>query len=71
MHHITNQTVTAKGDGAAVRGYVDAVVMGPDDQCGVRAIGFYDDVVVLTDDGWKIARRRFTMVLLQPVRDVV
>ncbi len=37
------------------RCYVDAIVMGADNQSGVRAVGFYDDELVHTDDGWKIA----------------
>ena len=36
---------------------------------GSRATGYYDDELLETDDGWKIARRRFTMVLLQLVPD--
>ena len=48
----------------ATRCYVDAIVMGPDNLTGIRAVGCYDDELVDTDDGWKIARRRFTMVHL-------
>jgi 3-phenylpropionate/cinnamic acid dioxygenase small subunit len=70
MHRITNQTVTAKGDGVSARSYVDALVMSADNQSGTRATGYYDDELVVTDDGWKIARRRFTLVLLQLVSDV-
>ena len=36
---------------------------------GTHAVGFYDDDLVVTDDGWKIARRRFTLVLAQLVPD--
>ena len=43
--------------------------MFADNTSGTRAAGFYDDELVLTDDGWKIARRRFTLVLLQLVPD--
>jgi hypothetical protein len=39
--------------------------MGLDNRAGVRAVGYYDDELVRTDDGWKIASRRFTMVFLQ------
>jgi hypothetical protein len=41
--------------------------LGPDNRTGVRADGYYDDELVNTDDGWKIARRTFTMVLQTPV----
>ena len=39
----------------ATRSYVDAIVMFGDDQSGKREIGYYDDELVVTDDGWKIA----------------
>ena len=65
MHRITNQVVSPNGDGVSARSYVDAIVMGPDNVHGTRACGYYDDELARTDDGWKIARRRFTMVLLQ------
>jgi len=38
------------------------VIMLSDNQAGVNALGFYDDEVVRTADGWRIARRRFTQV---------
>ena len=65
LHRITNQAMTPNGDGVTARCYVDAIVMAADNQSGVRVAGFYDDELVATDDGWKIARRRFTMALLQ------
>ncbi len=67
LHRITNQAITPNGDGVAARSYVDAIVMAADNRSGVRAVGFYDDDLVNTDNGWKIAHRRFTMVLLQAV----
>lgn len=33
-----------------------------DGQSGLNALGFYDDELVRIDDGWRIARRQFTMV---------
>lgn len=67
MHRITNQVVEPNGTGVTARSYVDALVLGPDNQTGARSAGFYDDELVITVDGWRIARRRFTMVLLQSV----
>jgi hypothetical protein len=32
----------------------------------MNAAGFYDDALVHTGDGWKIAQRRFTSVRMQP-----
>jgi 3-phenylpropionate/cinnamic acid dioxygenase small subunit len=65
MHRITNPAITPNGDGVAARSYVDALLMAADGRTGVRAAGFYEDELVNTDDGWKIARRRFTLVHFQ------
>jgi 3-phenylpropionate/cinnamic acid dioxygenase small subunit len=71
MHRITNEVVTMRGGGdpggesVAARSYVDAIVLFGDNQSGTRATGFYDDELVATSDGWKIAKRRFTLVMVQ------
>jgi 3-phenylpropionate/cinnamic acid dioxygenase small subunit len=70
LHRITNPAVSPHGNGATARSYVDALVMGPDNATGVRATGFYDDELTRTADGWKIARRRFTAVLVRPEGEV-
>jgi len=62
LHRLTNQAITVDGDKASARTYIDAVIMFGDNQSGVNAWGFYDDDVVRTADGWRIARRRFTQV---------
>jgi uncharacterized protein (TIGR02246 family) len=62
VHRITNQAVASDGETIAARSYVDAIVLGPDNARGAQAAGCYEDVIVRTDDGWKIARRRYTMV---------
>ncbi len=62
MHRLTNQAITVDGDKASARTYIDAVIMAGDNQAGVNALGFYDDEIVRTADGWRIARRRFTQV---------
>jgi len=69
MHRITNPVVTPGAERATARCYVDALVMFADNTSGTRSVGYYDDELVPTDGGWKIARRRFTMVLLQLVPD--
>jgi 3-phenylpropionate/cinnamic acid dioxygenase small subunit len=70
MHRITNQIITQDGDDVRSRSYVDAIVMGPDNASGVRAVGFYDDVVVNNGGAWQIGQRRFTPVLMQPVENM-
>lgn len=63
MHRMSNQVVTVDGDTATARTYVDALILGPDSS-GVNAIGFYDDELVRTADGWRIGTRTFTAVRL-------
>jgi 3-phenylpropionate/cinnamic acid dioxygenase small subunit len=67
LHRITNQAVAISPGGVAARSYVDAIVMAADNRSGAHAVGYYDDELVRTREGWKIARRRFTMVLLDAV----
>ena len=66
LHRITNQAVTPNGSGASARSYVDLVAMTPDGRNGISAVGYYDDELVQTSEGWKIARRRYTMVRMAP-----
>lgn len=66
LHRISNVAVTRNGDGVCARSYVDVVLMIASDR-GVHAIGFYDDELLRTNEGWKIARRRFTRVRQSPI----
>lgn len=65
MHRMTNQAIEIDGDTATMRTYVDALILF--EGGGVNAIGYYDDHVVRTADGWRIARRKFTSVRLVAV----
>jgi 3-phenylpropionate/cinnamic acid dioxygenase small subunit len=67
MHRLTNQVITVDGDVAAARTYVDGLIMFGENDSGVNAVGYYDDDVVRTDAGWRIARRRFTPVRVTAV----
>ena len=67
MHRMSNQVITVDGDTAEARTYVDALIMAGDNKSGVNGIGFYDDEIVRTADGWRIARRRFTAVRVTTV----
>jgi 3-phenylpropionate/cinnamic acid dioxygenase small subunit len=62
MHRLTNQVIAVDGDSAQSRTYVDALIMLSANNSGVNAAGFYDDELVRTEQGWQIARRRFTQV---------
>ena len=67
MHRSTNQAITVDGDKAATRTHIDGLITAGDNKSGVNAIGFYDDEIVRTADGWRIARRRYTQVRLSTV----
>ncbi len=62
MHRLSNHAITVDGDTAVARTYIDGLIMAQDNNSGVNAIGFYDDELVRTTDGWRIARRTFTPV---------
>ena len=71
QHRITNLVITeASDDGVCARSYVDSIVMGVDGVHGVQAVGFYDDDLVRCDGAWQIARRRFTLGLMQAVTNL-
>lgn len=67
MHRLSNIAVTLDGDRAQARTYIDGLIMAADNRSGVNAIGFYDDEIVRTADGWRIARRTYTQVRLTTV----
>lgn len=62
LHRLSNMAVTVEGDTATARTYVDAVIMAADGASGVNPVGFYDDELVRSSDGWRIRRRTFTSV---------
>ena len=54
-HHLTNSVVeTVADDGTAVHVRSKWLIV---DQTGVSRSGFYDDDLVLTEDGWRISNR--------------
>lgn len=62
LHRLSNHVVAVDGDRATARTYVDALVLSDDGVTGANGIGYYDDDLVRTPDGWRIARRTFTAV---------
>jgi hypothetical protein len=68
MHRLSNIAIDVHGEGegdggrAVARSSVDAILMAADGQSGFNPIGFYDDELVRTPDGWRITHRTFTMV---------
>jgi 3-phenylpropionate/cinnamic acid dioxygenase small subunit len=67
MHRLSNLAIMVDGEKATARTYIDGLIMAADNTSGVNAIGFYDDEIVRTEDGWRIARRRYTQVRLATV----
>jgi hypothetical protein len=63
LHRLSNFVIAAQGPGAIARSYVDALLMpGPGGGDVHRGIGYYDDELILTAQGWRIKVRRFTAV---------
>lgn len=67
MHRLSNIVITLDNDRATARTYVDGLILGPDNTSGVSAVGIYDDNLVRTERGWRIARRVFTAVRITAV----
>ena len=70
LHRNTNVNITEVPDGASVITYVDAVLTARDASTVWRARGYYDDLVIRTQGGWKIKKRRFVPVLTDPLPPV-
>jgi hypothetical protein len=70
LHRLTNQAISVDSDRATARTYVDGLIMAADNTSGVNAIGYYDDELVRTANGWQVSRRRFTSVRLVMVGEV-
>ena len=66
MHRMTNQAIDIAGDTATVRTYVDALILFAGG--GANAVGYYDDHVVRTSQGWRIAHRTYTSVRIAEIR---
>jgi 3-phenylpropionate/cinnamic acid dioxygenase small subunit len=62
MHRLSNMAIAVTGDTATARTYIDGLILAADNASGVNAVGFYDDELVRTAEGWRIATRRFTPV---------
>ena len=67
MHRLSNMVIEPDGDRAVARTYVDGLIMAADNASGVNAVGFYDDDLVRTDQGWRISRRSFTTVRITTI----
>lgn len=63
LHRMTNFTIEDDGVQVRARSYVDVLLMPTAVGNGMhRGAGWYDDRLVRTSDGWKIARRSFIAV---------
>jgi 3-phenylpropionate/cinnamic acid dioxygenase small subunit len=67
LHRLSNIVIILDGDRATARTYVDGLILAPDNASGVSAVGIYDDDLVRSDHGWRIARRVFTAVRITTV----
>lgn len=66
LRRMTNISAHMEGGEVCARSYIDAILT-PGKAGGLvhRGIGWFDDRLVRTSDGWKISRRTFTPVLLE------
>jgi hypothetical protein len=63
LHRLSNFVISAQGNSAVARTYVDALLMPGEAGGDVhRGVGFYDDELLKTGQGWRIRFRRFTAV---------
>ena len=65
QHRLSNFAITIESDRARTRTYVDAIVFGPGGWGGAQTIGYYDDELVYSAEGWQIVRRRFINVRIK------
>jgi hypothetical protein len=63
-HMMSNIVVAVDGAEAGARSYVHAVLAFPDDAGWIDCVGTFQDELVLTRDGWRIARRTFRVTRL-------
>ena len=66
LHRISNIDIRSVNGGVQARCYVDAL-LSPMNEGGPlhRGIGYFDDQLIRTANGWQIARRHFHAVLLE------
>ena len=61
-HRLSNFVIEVKEDRASAASYVHVVLAFAHDPTNwVDSVGRYDDMLVRTTDGWRIAARRVTM----------
>jgi 3-phenylpropionate/cinnamic acid dioxygenase small subunit len=61
MHRLSNVSLTYESGKVKARTYVHGMIMLAD-RSAVHAYGFYDDEIVLLNDGPRVGRRRYTHV---------
>lgn len=63
LHRMSNTVIACAADDTRARTYVDAILTPRQaDDSHHQAVGYYDDELVRTREGWKIRSRRFTAV---------
>ena len=72
-HRISNATVNVDGERATARSYVRAVLQAVpgDSSSWIDALGHYDDELVRTVDGWRIAKRTTNIARVMSAAGVV
>ncbi len=66
LHRISNIRMSGVQGGATAHCYVDALLCQMNEAGPVhRGIGSYEDFLVRTGDGWRIARRNFKLITVE------
>jgi hypothetical protein len=72
LHRLSNVVVWAEDGRVRARTYVDAIIIASDTHA-MRAVGSYEDELVATDDGWRIAHRHFRKLFMRsaPIAEAI
>lgn len=73
LHNLTNVAIEFDPEDQAraqCRSYVCVVLVAGESGRSTRATGHYDDHLVQDADGWRIARRTFTLISLEALRTI-
>jgi uncharacterized protein (TIGR02246 family) len=60
-HVVSSMLVDGDGDRASLRAYLQVFALGDDGSFQVAVQGTYDDELVRVPDGWRFARRSFSI----------
>jgi 3-phenylpropionate/cinnamic acid dioxygenase small subunit len=66
LHHITNVEINGTSDKATTLAFVIVIVPGDDGRGSILSTGYYNDHFEKRDGEWRIARRKYNLVISPP-----